>query len=143
MTNPLLKKHADELRAMWQSRALAASEGKMRRVLTVVLSYEYAAAMPILLAATFPGFTDIARPFLSSYATIVPSGKVVAEMVDRDGSKKTIAVYDSGDKYVADMRALADKLKLSDEERTEMFKVLQRWIVKDMRIGPYGERLAS
>jgi hypothetical protein len=73
----------------------------------------------------------------------VPSGKVVAEMIDRDGIKRAIAVYESGDKYVADMRNLADKLKLSDEERTEMFKVLQRWIVKDMRIGPHGEKLAS
>ena len=128
---------------MWQSRALAASEGKMQRVLMVVLAYEYAAAMPVLLAATFPGFTDIERPFLSSYATIVPSGKVVCQMVDRDGSKKTVAIYDSKDKYVADMRALADKLKLSDKDRAEMFGVLQRWIVADMRVGPNGERLAS
>lgn len=143
MTNPLLKKHADELRQMWQSRALAASDGKMQRVLMVVLAYEYAAAMPILLRATFPGFTDIERPFLSSYATIAPSGEIVCGMVHRDGSKKNVTVYDSKDKYVADMRALADKLKLSDEERTEMFTVLQRWIVKDMRIGPNGERLAS
>lgn len=143
MTNPLLRKHAEELRQMWQSRALAASEGKMQRVLMVVLAYEYAAAMPVLLAATFPGFTDIERPFLSSYATIVPSGKVVCQMVDRDGSKKTVAIYDSKDKYVADMRALADKLKLSDKDRAEMFGVLQRWIVADMRVGPNGERLAS
>ena len=143
MTSPLLKNPADELRETWQSRALAASEGKMRRVLTVVFSYEYAAAMPVLLAATFPGFIDIQRPFLSSYAAIMPNGKVICEMVDKDGSKKTVAVYDSKDKYVYDMRQLADKLKLSDKDRTEMFKVLQRWIVKDMRIGPHGERLAS
>ena len=143
MNNPLLKKHADELRLMWQSRALAASEGKMQRVLMVVLAYEYAAAMPVLLAATFPGFTDIERPFLSSYATIMPNGKVVCEMVDKDGSKKTVAIYDNKDKYVYDMRQLADKLKLSDDERAEMFGALSRWIVKDMRIGPHGERLAS
>ena len=139
MTNPLLKKHADELRLMWQSRALAASEGKLHRVLTVVLAYEYAAAMPILMRVTFPGFTDLERPFLSSYATIMPNGKVVCEMVDKDGSKKTVAIYDSKDKYVYDMRQLADKLKLSDEERAEMFAVLSRWIVKDMRVGPRGE----
>ena len=143
MTNPLLKKHADELRAMWQSRALAISSGKLQRVLTVVLSYEYAAAMPILLKATFPGFTDIARPFLCSYATIYPTGRLVCEMVDRDGSKKAIVVYKNEGEFTAEMRGLADKLKLSETERKEMFAVLRRWVVKDMRVGPHGERLAS
>ena len=143
MTNPLLKKHIDELRQMWQSRALRESNGKLQRVMMVVLSYEYSSAMPILLKATFPGFTDIQRPFLCSYATIVQSGKIVAEMIDIDGSKKAVAVYDSKDKFLADVRSLADKLKLDDLEREEMFSALQRWVVKDMRVGPHGERLAS
>ena len=140
--NPLLKKSAGELCAMWQSRALRVSTGKMQRVLMVVLSYEYAAAMPVLLRATFQGFTDIERPFLSSYATIMPSGRVVCEMIDSDGTKKQVAIYESEEKFTTDMRDLADKLKLSDTERAEMFKVLARWIVKDMRIGLHGERLA-
>jgi hypothetical protein len=143
MTNPLLKKHVDELREMWQSRALRESSGKLHRVMVAVMSYEYSSAMSILLKATFPGFTDIQRPFLCSYATIIQSGKVVADMIDVDGTKKTVAVYESKDKFVAAVRELADKLKLTDAERDEMFTVLQRWVVKDMRIGPHGERLAS
>jgi len=143
MTNPFLNKHAEEIRQTWQSRALAAAEGKLACVLLVALSFEYAGAMPVLLRVTFPGFTDIVRPFLSGYATIVPSGKVACNMVDKDGVIKVVAVYASKDQFVGEMRRLADKLKFTDSEREEFFGVLSRWIVKDMRVGPHGERLAS
>lgn len=144
MTNPLLSKHAQEIRDMWQSRALAESDGRLRRVLMVVLTKEYAAAMPILLRVTFPGFEDIKLPFLSGYATIMQSGRMVCdETIDKFGTQRRVAVYENQGKFIADMRALADKLKLSDAERTEMFGVLQKWVVADLRIGPHGERLAS
>lgn len=143
MTNPLLSKPAEQIRSMWQSRALAAATGKLRAVVLVVLTKEYAAAMPILLRVTFPGFSDITRPFLSGYATIVQSGRLVCDMTGKDGVQRRTSIYRTKDEFVSDMRKLADELKLNDKDRTEMFTVLGRWVVADMRVGPHGERLAS
>ena len=33
-------------------------------------------------------------------------------------------------------RRLADRLKLSDSDRIEMFKYVQRWVVADRRLDP-------
>jgi hypothetical protein len=35
-----------------------------------------------------------------------------------------------------DFRRLADRLKLSDADRIEMFKCVQRWVVADRRLDP-------
>lgn len=128
---------------MWQSRALAAAEGKLQRVMLVALAKEYGAVLPILLRVTFPGFVDIPRPFLCGYATIMRSGRVACDVTASDGTIYRAAIYRTKDEFVGEMRKLADKLKLNDADRTEMFAVLQKWIVADLRVGPNGERLAS
>lgn len=141
--NPFAGKIADEIREMWQARALREAKGRLQRVLLVVFAKEYAAALPVLLRVAVPGFTDIKRPFLSGYATIMPSGRVVCDMTCADGVVRTTAVYDSISGFIHELRAFADQLKLDDRERTEMFAVLQRWVVADQRVDHMGRKLAS
>jgi hypothetical protein len=134
-------KVAEEVRAMWQARVLLGSSGKMQRVVIVALAKEYPQALQALLRAC--GIEDLERPFLCSYATITPSGRVACEMIEKDGSKKFVAIYHNEDEFISEMRKLADKLKLSDKDRTEMFLVLQKWVASDRRVGLLGQRLAS
>ena len=139
----LAKKHADEIRAMWQSRALTASSGKLRRVLITALAKEYPGALVTLMKVTFPGFVDFSRPMFLSYAHVALDGSVMCEMIDRDDNRRPIRVYASEDRFIYDMRKLADGLKLDDKDRIEMFGVLQRWVASDRRVGTFGQRLAS
>lgn len=137
----LTDKVADEIRDMWQARALLASKDKMQRVLLVAIAKEYPAAFKTLLRAI--GIIDINRPFLCSYATIYPSGRIVADMITENGVKRAIAVYRTESEFIHEMRKFADEMKLDDKDRTEMFTVLQKWITKDRRVGIFGQRLAS
>jgi hypothetical protein len=139
----LADKHADEIRAMWQSRALRESAGKLRKVVICALAKEYPGAMVTLLHVTFPGFIDIDRPMFVSYAHVGLDGAVMADMVDRDGKKSAMRVYESEERFIYAMRKLADGLKLADRDRIEMFTVLQKWVASDARVGIHGQRLAS
>lgn len=139
----LAQKHADEIRQMWQSRALKESSGKMRKVVIVALAKAYRDALAVLVRVTFPGFVDFDRPFFASYAHINIDGRIVCDMIDKDGSKRQVSIYDSEDHFIYDMRKLADKLKLADKDRTEMFTILQKWVASDKRVGIFGQKLAS
>jgi hypothetical protein len=142
----LAKKHADEIREMWQSRALKEAGGKLQRVLLIALAKEYPADLLLLLKATF-GTIEIPMPFYSGYAMIVPSGHLACMMHDRDAGgltwKGVVKVYDSEQKFLAEARRLADGLKLVDADRIEMFAVLQRWVASDQRVDHQGRKLAS
>lgn len=143
MTNPLLNKHVDELRETWQAHALRASEGKLQRIIIAVLAKEYHAAFPILWRVVFPSLADIPSPVILSYASVLPNGKLIAEMGDKSGKREWVALYRSQDDYIADTRKLADKLKLDDSKRIEMFRVLARWVTSDKRVDHEGRKLAS
>ena len=78
-----------------------------------------------------------------SYATIMRSGCVACDLVDRDGIIKRETIYDSVDEFIGEVRRLADSLKLNDKDREEMFVNLQKWVVADHRINHEGRRLAS
>lgn len=144
MTDELLRMHVDQLRETWQSRVLReAVNSTLERIFLAVFAEAYPGALKILLAATFPGFTDITRPFLRGYATVTRSGWVVCNMICTDGTIRKAAVYESQDRLLSDARNLADKLKLSDKDRTEMFDLLRKWIASDLRVGVNGERVLS
>lgn len=139
----LAKKHADEIREMWQSRVLRASAGKLRKIVISAFAKSYRDALKTLLAVTFEGFQDIDRPIIASYGHIATDGSVIADMVDRAGVKRKTRLYESEGRFLYEARKVADELKLSDDDRRQMFGVLQRWIVSDQRIGTEGQRLVS
>jgi hypothetical protein len=141
--NPFAKKLADEIAEMWQCKALRVADGKLRRVMLVVFAKEYAGALPILLRVAFPGFEDIGRPMLVSYAKIMPTGCIVCDMIDSAGMKSKVVVYDSVGEFKSRLRRFADSLKLNDDDREEMFAVVQKWVVADLRIDHERRRLAS
>ena len=138
----IVKKHVDEIREMWQSRALRGSSGQIRAILIAAIAKEYPAALEILLKATFPGFVDIARPMIISYAYIDIGGRIIATMIEADDSKADVVVFENEGEFIMAMRRLADGLRLDDADRIAMFQVLQKWVKSDLRFNHLG-KLAS
>ena len=92
---------------------------------------------PVLLRLVFPGFTSIAAPFYCTIAKIDKTGAIVADVVTKDGQiVKDSVVFRSEVEMEGQFRRLADRLKLSDQDRVEMFKCVQRWVVADTRLDP-------
>lgn len=118
-------------------RALLAAEGRTRAVLLSVLAHNFDGALEVWLHIAFPGFTSITAPFLSTAGKVDKTGAVVADVVRKDGTiQKDAAIYATETFLRDDFRRLADTLKLSDEDRVEMFKAVQRWVVADRRLDP-------
>lgn len=139
----LLHKHAQELRDTWQCRCLVEAKGKLAAVMLSVLMHSHTQAMPVLLRVAFPGFRDINTPFISSAATIVKSGKVVADITSsRLLPPQRTVIYESEADLVRDFRTLADRLKLSDKDRVDLTEAVKRWVVADLRINHLGEKIA-
>lgn len=128
---------AFDLRASWQAKVLEATGGHLGAVVLSVLAHTYDDAMPTLLRLVFPGFTSIAAPFYCSAAKVDKAGRVVADVVTRGGQiVKDAKVFDSEVQMRDAFRLLADRLKLSDADRIELFKCAQRWVVADRRLDP-------
>lgn len=122
---------------MWQARALFEAKGRTGAVLLSVLAHSYDEAMPTLLRVVFEEFVSIAAPFLTSAGKIARTGHVVADVVDRNGKiTKRQPLYASEFHLRDDFRKLADRLKLSDADRVDMFEALRRWVVCDYRLDP-------
>lgn len=134
----VFKRHHDDLRASWQVRALIEAKNKKVGVtLLSVLAHTYDEAMFVIMRVAFPGFTSISPPFLCTAGKIAKTGHVVADAVMPDGTiSKNIALYRNSRELRDAFRHLADKLKLDDEDRLEMFSALRRWIVCDFRLDP-------
>lgn len=145
MTDPFLSKEAAELRDMWQSRVLVAAkgEGPQFAILIRMFVAAYGDAIKILLAATFPGFRDLRPPQIVGHAAIAPSGRIIADVLEKSRRVRTHILYDNQDAMRADFGRLADKLKLNDFDRIELFDMLKRWLVRDYRIDAHGRKLAS
>lgn len=128
---------AFDLRASWQARALAAAGGHLGAVVLSVLSHNFDEAMPALLRLVFPGFTSIAAPFYCTAGKVDKTGAVVADVVTKTGDIVKDSVVFNSERHLRDeFRRLADRLKLSDSDRIEMFKCVQRWVVADRRLDP-------
>lgn len=142
LATDLEKMFAFDLRGSWQGRALAETKGVARAVMMSVLAHTLDEAMPTLCAATFPDFDgSIAAPHLTTAAKIAKTGAIVADVVDRDGTiHKDEPIFISELTMQAAFRHLADRLKLSDPDRIEMFRYVQRWVVADRRLDPTFDR---
>lgn len=131
-------KEAAELRETWQAKTLAATkDSHLGAVLLSVLAHSYDEAMPVLLRVVFPGFAGLKPPGLISAGKISQSGRVVADMVDRNGFRhRNSVLFSSKAAMQSAFRKLADRLKLSDSDRKEMFAAVQAWVVCDYRRNP-------
>lgn len=108
-------------RASWQFRAIQRTRGNQTLIGT------------ILLAVLDKSYRLSAKRF-GRQAEIAPDGTVYAPYQAADGSlHPQMAVCNIQD-MIQSFRRLADALKLSDNERIEMFQKLRQWIVKDARI---------
>jgi len=129
---------AFDLRGSWQARALGSSRGLFRAVLMSVLAHTLDEAMPALCAVAFPDFDGVLPPpFLTTAAKIDKSGAIVADVCNRFGVIFKDQVIFHNETVMRDVfRERADAMKLSDADRIEMFKCVQRWVVADRRLDP-------
>lgn len=132
--------HAQKLRDTWQGRVLAESDGKTRAVVVIVLFHAYSKVIKTLLRVVFPTMRDLVPPFISSAATIMLNGKLVADVTYSGGIVTPKVIYESTDELNKDMRDLADRLKLTDPERLEFTAAIQKWVVADQRVDQLGRR---
>ena len=128
---------ADLIRQSWQCRALLHAKGIDFAVVLSALAHSYDDAMLRLLRVAFKGFYSIRTPFLGSAGKIDKRGRVCADIVfdDRPPMKQQ-PLYASELALRDAMRRLADRLKLTDADRSEMFDLIRRWIVCDFRLDP-------
>ena len=126
------------MRETWQVRALIAAKDRYVGLsLLSVLAHNYDDAMFVLMRVAFPGFQSITAPFLCTCGKVDKNGVIVADVVQHDGTiVRDALIYKSETVLHDDFRKLADKLKLSDTDRIEMFKCVQRWVVADRRLDP-------
>lgn len=130
-------RHAEDLRQSWQGRILARAKDKLGAVVLSVLAHSYDDAMPLLLRVVFPGFTSIVAPFLGSAGKVAKGGQIVADMVTKDGQIiRNAVLFSSQRELESEFRSLADREKLTDAERVELFGAVQRWVVCDFRLDP-------
>lgn len=130
-----------DLRASWQCRALLTAKGHTGAVLLSALAHTYDDAMLPLLMVAFPGFKSITAPFISSAGKIDRTGAIVVDVVEKNGTiSKDVAIYKTEIELRDDFRRLADRMRLNDQDRIEMFKVVQRWVVADRRLDPSFDR---
>lgn len=144
----LAKKDADEIREGWRSRALRESKStdNLHKIVVAALRAENPGGLELLLRATFGQDWMPKPPFYMGYATVAPDGSIVCEIAEvRLGVtwRGSRMVCESEGQFIYALRKLADRLKLDDKDRTEMFTVLQKWVTSDKRVGLMGQRLAS
>jgi hypothetical protein len=128
---------AFDIRDTWQAKVLQAASGHTGAVALSVLAHNFDDALLPLLQIVFPGFTSIAAPFYCSAGKVNKSGAIVADVVKADGSiVKDVAVYRNETEMRDTFRRLADRLKLNDADRVELFGAVKRWVVADRRLDP-------
>ena len=136
----LRSRPAQLLRDQWQCRLLAETKGKIAAVVMAFLAHSYFEAMETLLRMAYPGFVKVQPPLYSGPATIRSTGQITCTYIARNFEERhNVLVYDSEDDLLKEFRELADKLKLKDHEREEMFATIKRWVTRDDRIAPTVE----
>ena len=126
-----------DIRECWQAKVLTGAGGHLGAVIMSVLAHNFDEAMPVLLEVVFPGFRSITAPFYCSAAKIDKAGCVVADVIGLKGDLfRDSKIFDSEIQMRDTFRKLADRLKLSDSDRKELFKCVQLWVVADRRIDP-------
>lgn len=136
------KMSTDELRESWQGRALyfARENIQLKTALMSLLADNYDDTMPFLLDAVF-GDWHIVAPFYCSNPKINKAGCIVADLIMPDGFRyKSAVIFLSEAQMQATLRKLADRLKLDDAERIDIFIAAHHWVKADMRLDPAFDR---
>lgn len=134
--------HMRDLRATWQGRVLEHAQGRMMVAVCSILAHSFDAAMPVLLRVVQPRCWDAVQqtlkaPFLCSVGKIDKNGRIIADAILFDGAVKVSKVIFASERDLEyEFRKLADHLKLSDNERIEMFDAVKRWVASDQRLDP-------
>lgn len=133
-----LARESADWRETWQVRVLIETQrSHIGTVMLSALAHTYDDAMFVMMRVAFPGFKSITPPFLCSAGKVDKNGAVVADVVQRAGTiKKDVCLYTSEIQMRDELRRLADRMRLNDADRVEMFKVVQRWVVADRRLDP-------
>lgn len=137
-----LLRHMQDLRATWQGRVLEHAKGRMMLAVCSMLADAYDEAMPVLLRVVKPACWDafnqtLIAPFLCSSGKVDKAGRIIADAIVYNGAVKTTKVLFANESdFQSSLRTLADRLKLSDQERREFFAVAKKWVVCDYRLDP-------
>ena len=137
-----LKMSGEELAASWQGRALrfAKDNPQLKTFLLSLLADNYDETLPFLLAAVYGDF-GVRAPFYCSNPKIDKRGLIVANLVMPDGMEYRNAVIFISELQMQDtLRKLADRLKLTDAERIDMFIAARHWVKADQRLDPAFDR---
>lgn len=138
-----IRKQANEIRGVWQGRVLEAAQGRMMLVVASMLAHAYPDHFHVLLITAKPMLWNadlgVPRPpFLASIGKINHSGRIVADYLPFEGGLKLIdkVVFADTDDFQNELRKLADRVKLPDDDRVQFFTCAQNWIGADRRIDP-------
>ena len=133
---------AEELRLSWQGRALyfARENPQLGSALLSMMADNFDDTMPFLLAAVFDGVIGIATPFYCSSPKIDKRGRITAFMVTKYGQKRAHVIFDDEVQMQDIFRKLADRLKLTDADRLDLFACVRHWVKADMRLDPNMDR---
>ena len=126
-----------DIKDTWQARCLIGAREWQKAIVLSVLAHNFDDAMPALMETLYPGFRSIVPPFLTTAARVSKTGAVVAN-VRMPGGRivKDMVLYRNEVALRNDFRRLADKIKLSDAERVELFAAVKNWVVADRRLDP-------
>ena len=126
----------DRILSTWQVRALRAAQGIEGAVLLSMLAHAYDddQIIGIMLAAF--GQSAIKAPFICSAAKIDKAGRVCVDVAFDTHIRKLKPIFASEIIFRDHLRRLADRLKLADDERTELFALARKWVVCDYRLDP-------
>lgn len=85
-----VKMSGEELRASWQGRALAMTNGhgSMFAVLMSLFADTDDEVFPFLMRAVFPQWHGVYTPFISSSPKIDKAGRVVADVMLKGGKRQ-------------------------------------------------------
>lgn len=132
----------EELRGSWPGRALefARHMPQLRTALLSVLADNFDETMPFLLHAV-TGISSITAPYYVSSPKIDKRGCIVADLIGTDGWKyKNAVIFLNQWQMESTFRRLADKLKLADADRIDLFIAVRHWVKADQRLDPTMDR---
>ena len=128
---------AFDLRGSWQVKALAEAKGQTAMALESILAHTYEHVVLTMIQVANPHRHEPLLPCIASNPVVAKSGAIVADVImPNHHVAKDAVIYGSKGKLRDDFRRLADRLRLSDADRIEMFKCVQRWVVADRRLDP-------